>query len=538
MKEFETVIHAAYPASLPGDDLLRKLQGAARSTDRRIAVRKLWRRRVRLSLATCAVGGFVVGAVVLRPRIAFAYTILRAESAMNSQTVAAYQTWILEDDGTRTPGMSVATRGDEARITRGQETILYTGDKTWVYEAGSRFATYEPEDRAQVARLHVTTGTALLKELMSYGVSGAMQVDDEDGFVVASIVGKSERTRLRLFIDKASDLPVKMEIQNPYHGGWKVAEDGEFRFGSQVDANLFAPVFPKGVQTVDKRDTQRRLQAKWSKPLLSIRERGDGEDLRDVQVNEAGDVFILYTARRDGGKVRVSDNLGTTYLEAQDFGPTVSWTSGRVDGFKFPEGKLLGALFVPLTPPKETERTLDVVGMPMMSQPLTPASLGKRELVNGQEVVAWDLSVIKAHWEEEDKKAPDVEARTYHLKLSEPSCSTLPDYMTFLPQPIWGESDLRARETQARGDYEIDHRLWTEAERDIREAIAKTDQYYRETGNIGVQPDNYFKMYTILAAEGKHQEAVSWLRQLPDQMVYRNDDLQRRYKDAAAKEGL
>jgi hypothetical protein len=45
-------------------------------------------------------------------------------------------------------------------------------------------------------------------------------------------------------------------------------------------------------------------------------------------------------------------------------------------------------------------------------------------------------------------------------------------------------------------------------------------------------------LYEVLTAEGKHDEALIALKAVPDQMVYTNDDLQRRLEEAYAKEGL
>lgn len=538
MSSFETLAKAAFPPMPASAELIQKLRTLAIESDRKKAQKLIWRRRIRLTSLTAGVAGLAIGGVVLRPKIAFAYTLYRVESALKDQAVSTYRTWIIEADGSKTPGYSISTRGQEVRIDRGRETLLYTNHQRWIYQAGSGIATFEPSPDNALDRMKVTTGSALLREISSFGWLSPMDVEEENGQIVASVIGKSERTRLRLWIDEDTDLPLRTEIQSPSRGGWKTEEVGEFGFGTSVDAGLFKPNFPSGTRVVDKGAMERELRSRWSTPLMSVQENGDGMDIRDVQVNAEGDVFVLFTSRRVGGEVQVAGANGEAYLSAEPFDGSQEWTSGRVDGFTFPGGRLRGALFVPAEPSTWRPKAITIIAAPESTQAMIPASAGHKVIIHGKEYIGWSASEIEAYRKQHGGSPADVAKRTLTMRFETPNCEVLPAYMDFLPQGIQSETDLARREAKARGDWDKDHGLYAQAETEIHNAIDLTTRFYRETGNVGVQPEEYFELYEILAAEGKRAEALKYLKAVPDQMVYRNDGLQSRYEEAVRKEGL
>src|SRR5205085_10005525 len=86
-----------------------------------------------------------------------------------------------------------------------------------------------------------------------------------------------------------------------------------------LPATLFEPVFPKTTRRVEVEAEQRQWGARLGRGLAR-RSFGDRTIvLRDLQVNAAGDLFLLYTIGKFPGdttrdwSVEVADDLGTHY---------------------------------------------------------------------------------------------------------------------------------------------------------------------------------------------------------------------------------
>lgn len=453
---------------------------------------------------------------------------------MDDQASVHYRVWTLMPDGSRRLSQEIWRAGGTERIERGggREVIVQRDGKRFVYDQDAKSILAYVDD-PKTRRRESFNGTDLLREISSTGWLDSIHTVDAGSETVTSVVMRAERTRLRLWVNKATDLPTRVEIQSPKRGGWDTVQEGAFEFSRTTRDEGTIGNLPKGVPVVNVDEARAAYEAAWRAPRF----RYGSTRIYDVEANEKGDVFVVYS----GGNIRLEAD-GRTYTTSavsDEFQPTEHWlNSDRVDGLTSPYGDLRGKIFTPVAPHEWRPLSLRIICAHPQSQTFN-ASQGHRYTgPDGKEYVEWSPEDMARAQAENERTAPDRAARTYAVRIASPDCAIAPSYMALIPVAIRSDAELAHSDATSLARYYMAAGQYAEAERALRAEIRAFDLMCLDYGSPGVQPEAYMDLYDVLAAEGKHDEAIQALRAVPDQMVYRNDGLQRRLDAAMAKEHL
>lgn len=180
--------------------------------------------------------------------------------------------------------------------------------------------------------------------------------------------------RMIYFVDVDTHLVIRTELHRRGRGGkWIPNTIQETQFNQPLPTSTFDPKsFSRTARTVD-RD---RLEAVWKqrlmKPIVRQRLAGGTVELRDVERNADGDLFILYTQSNDvdvsiGWNASLTDGAGNRYLRRPldiaepDHGHISKYRDleaelkGRDRSVLRVDGeRLFGDLWIPILPPKGT----------------------------------------------------------------------------------------------------------------------------------------------------------------------------------------
>ena len=538
MKTLTELLNTAYQSEEPTTAFAGTIDRMAIERDRKVARKQLIKRRIRLSLGGLSLAGALTIGLILEPRIALSMMLNKVTGAMAKQGLVHFKVYTLLPDGSRKLAREFWHQGDQDRMDIGRNITWTRGSIKWDFDANSKVVFVTKDSGGMFGKKPTGfTGSAMLKEIEGSSWLDKVSTETDGDQVVTSVVGKNERTRVRLWINKSTDLPTKYEIQAPRGSAWETEQIGEFDF-SNANADVLTPKIPSDVQQIDRKDAVNQLKLKWREPLFTYKEK-DKVQIYDVQVNEEGDVFVLYTARWAWNRIHLEDSLGTTYLHGEsDFQPTMGYlNSDKVDGFSVAGNRLEGILFYPVEKGPWRPKTLRLVVQPEESTTI-PASAGHKFLKNGKEYYSWSPAEVAAYQAKFSGNFGHMKERTYSLQIDKPTCQSLPTYMAFMPIGINDEHDLTSKESRARADFFLATKDYAQAEAAARLQIKSFDRMCLEIGSPGVQPDAYFNLYEALAGQGKHEEAVATLKLIPDQMIYKNDELKDKVEAAFKKEGL
>lgn len=530
MNTLTDLMKTAYQGEEPTNEFAGTIENLAIEHDRRVARKQLIRRRIRLSLGGLSLAGVLTIGLILEPRIALSLMLKRVTGAMAQQGLVHMRVYTLQPDGSRTLAREFWHQGDQDRMNVGSSITWTRGSTKWDYDANSKVVFVTKDSGGMFGQKPAGfTGSALLKELEGASWLDRISTETKGGEVVTSVIGKNERTRIRLWVNKSSDLPTKYEIQTPRGSDWETEQVGEFTFSNE-DAGVFTPKLPNDVQQIDRKEAVNQLKRKWNKPLFTYKEK-DKVQIYDVQVNEAGDVFVLFTAQWAWGRLTLKDSLGNQYSAGEsDLEPSRS-------EFIVGGQRLEGAMFYPVANSPWSPRTLQVIVLPEESNSI-PASAGHKIFKNGKEYVTWSPEEMAAYKNNFLANFGHARERTYSIKMDRPTCSTLPAYTTFTQMGFPNVYDLENKEAKARTRFYLAKRNFERAEVEVRREIKAFDRSCLESGSPGVQPDAYYDLYQALAGQGKHDEAVATLKLIPDQMLYKDDDLKDKVDAAFKNEGL
>ena len=528
------MLKLAYPAEAPTDAHCEAMGHLAAKADLTRTKRLLARRRLRLSFGGLSFAAAATAVFVLEPRIAFAMLLNKVHARIDGQTSVHYTVWTIRADGSRIVSQEIWHQGaaDRVELGGGRQVQISRGLSRWVYDVAAK-TVLAYKDPPGTRRFGSFKGADLLHELDSSSWLDRVQTADAGDQIVTSVIPRNERTRIRLWVDKSSDLPTRMEIQSPRGAGWTTVQEGTFEFSSTPGLGDRMTELPHGISVIDAKLARTQLQAKWQKPLFAY----GSTRIYDVEANERGDIFVIYA----GDSIRLESDRAsyTSSMFSDEFQPTLHWhNSDRVEGFTSGNGDLRGKIFTPVRFGSWRPMHLRITCVHPSSNRFTPDEGEKIIGENGQTYYTWTVEEMARAMDKHEKTAPDRDKRTFNMQIAGPNCAIFPTYMPLVPMGIQSVADLDEIEAGARARYFKDRGLSADAEREIRAEIRAFDLKCVEIGSPGVQPQAYFDLYEVLAAQGKRDEAIAALKKVPDQMLYKNDDLQRRLDEAYAKEGL
>jgi hypothetical protein len=276
----------------------------------------------------------------------------------------------------------------------------------------------------------------------------------------------NEPVRVLFWVDLDTDLPIQFEKQAKRGDDWKTDGGGEFEFNRPVPDTLFDPHTLSKTATFFNKDEGKRIWGeRLSHPIASKKVGDRTLAVRDVQVNEAGDVFVLYTAGNKPGlpsnvsveeatqsgnnldwRLRLTDDLGTRYIANH------SWTFLPVmdrqhpslpNGYLFNGEKLEGAWFV-------TEKSLN--------------GRRPRQLT----VTFYVQPIIKGG----EPPLDGAKLKTdFTLPVSPTTPVLIPEWMPYMALGPWREADLNYERVRARGNYFREKGDLPQALEQFREAL-------------------------------------------------------------------
>lgn len=514
-ERLRATLAATYPALEPSEALRRRVAGLAAQQEalaprRTVDGASLGRRwtPLRLGLGLALATALIAAVVGRAPTMTATQLLQRAEAAVTQVRSAHFVRWRVALDGSRTKAGETWYQGGRWRLESPNEIQVYADGNLWAYEPRSnRVSLYRKKEGPFGFNPSGFSLAAMVRDYARWGWKDKIRLLDDttiDGQpahrVVIERAGEPERTLL--LVDAATDLPVRGEQQLHTAGQWVTQVILEQRYDEPLPAPLFVPEFPKSARLLDV-DAGRQL---WERRLakgIARRRVGDRTVvIRDLQVNAAGDVFLLYTAgSRTGDRwqdwsIDLKDERGTRYLPGEAFqpyvegGPETGW-----HGFVFQGAKLEGGWWVPVAP---------------------QSSWKPRRFT-----LTFHVQPIAHHGKDPVPDENFSASSSFILIVERHAAPLLPDYMPYMATGGLQPSDLMRSRAMARAQYyRYQGRDLPRALAFYREILRLRDERAREISEPILDPDTWVLVAEVLREMGRKQEALEALDRASQEARY------------------
>jgi outer membrane lipoprotein-sorting protein len=305
----------------------------------------------------------------------------RLENAVSDVKSAHQVWWKIGPDGARSKEAETWYQEGEWRIETDDENRpsvqIYNGGRLYSYDKKTDKVTYW---RAKGPFGFNPSGFSIKAMIGDEGRWGWKDRIERQGRGVLNgravekvlVLRANEPDRTLISVDSRTDRPIRMETETERGGEWITSGLAEMEYDRPIPPSAFDPRGVSKTATFFNRDEGKRL---WGEKLAKgIAKRRLGSRtvvLRDVQVNDDGDVFILYTAGSpvdpwagfafNVGSIGVTDNLGTRYITTDcSLSPVEFSSSAPPKGYVFERAMLEGVWFAPLEPMKKRARSLTI----------------------------------------------------------------------------------------------------------------------------------------------------------------------------------
>ena len=491
---------ATLQARLDAEHLRSRSAGLKRQSRRRIV-----RRGLTLASAACA----VAFASVMLPKILVRRVLAQMASAAENVRSMHRVVWIVEEDGSRRKIEETWFQGGRWRIERGRNLQIHTRGKSYFYEPRARLATWNRQadgpfsnNASGFSIRALIADVALWKWSDKITLAPDVQVLDGRRARVATIEPARENIRIVLYAEPETLLPFRFDLQEPTRDGWKLSQTSAIEYNLPLQASLFEPRFPLSTRVIDARAEREEWARSLQKPRAVVVQGKQRIAVRDVQMNERGEVFVLYTAGRQLPTTPFNIN-GVARQRQQSWSVPYVW---------------LG-----LESAASTWMRLQILHQPFIASANGP---GQGVTING-EPLKWAI------WTRSEPLAPGSRPGPQRLKLSirnrgatsaaSVSLSIPRATFTLLPAyarhavPGMTEADLlnavdevRAQKLRHRFVYYTSKSRPQEARQAVtlyRAIIARTEEQWRAEGNSGVQPDKWLTLAELCLKLGQREEA-------------------------------
>ncbi|HVT12630.1 MAG TPA: hypothetical protein VHE55_10205 [Fimbriimonadaceae bacterium] len=507
MSELKNAFATAFPALDVSPDAQYRAIEAARRADSQASRRGYGRLRLRMGIGVGVASVAVVATMLLIPSNSAASYLRRVRQRIGDAKSAHMIDWSIGPDGKRTKESEIWYQDGKWRIDsggRGSETIA-DGEHKWLYQPSHKTVRVSAADGPFSKN---PSGFTLSSMIADMGSSNKIKIVDEGASEKFTVLNPIDNTILTLWIDKKTDYPIRGTVETQTRNGPRLIGTLECEFNKPLSASLFAPQFPADVKVVDESAGEAYWQRELSKELAVFRhpdKTGTPLVLHNLQVTDSGDVFLLYSGQANPNDWEVTDDLGNTYLTCDGFQPDMSDTKGNhVKGILVEGKKLDGAWFTPLRPQVAPwkARTLSIRANNVWfkADPEKIKRLPKGAMVSTNEMTRVTTPM-----------------GTYTVRIGAPTCEVTPDYMPYMGMGPEEEFDLRREEDEVRFNYFHFRGSYAEAEPYLRDEIAITERHERETGQQWLQRRSFYMMYLNLKLQGRHEEAVQWLKRVLDE---------------------
>jgi WD40 repeat protein/outer membrane lipoprotein-sorting protein len=453
-------VHGAPSAALSRRVTLLAAQNLEKQQRRHGSQRVLKR-----GLAICAAAALLFCVIRATPFVMAELFIRRVEAAVGKVQSAHIITWKVLENGervrtTETWQQNSLYRSEswpEEVTGRRREIKIFRDGKLWTYEPELNKVTLRRQNTPYGTEDADLTGTGLIRtftkaSVMKTSMSVTTEHTNFNGQPARRVriktTGRYESYDTRILVDDSTDLPISVDMEVlQEQSGKKLTIVAEFDFNRPLTAELFEPTFPKTARLFDYDNGKEE----WRKRLATgIASRKVGERtivIRDFQVNDEGDVFMLYTAgkRPDDSfratgqgyagkdwKISLTDEFGTHYESAT---PQTSFqpmsgngvaSVGHPDGYTFEGERLEGDCWIPLSPQSHKKPRRFTVTFNI-----------NRKNLHGQ-------------WEGPELKANLSETVKFTFPVDRPTTAVVPDYMPYMFIGVQ-EERLQSARAEVRG---------------------------------------------------------------------------------------
>jgi outer membrane lipoprotein-sorting protein/peroxiredoxin len=514
-ERLRATLAAAYPALEPSEALRRRVAGLAAQQEAREPQRtgdsaSLGRRwtPLRLGLGLALATALLAAVVGRAPTVTATQLLQRAEAAVTQVRSAHFVRWRVAADGSRTKVGETWYQAGRWRLESPNEIQIYADGTLWSYEPRlSKVSLFRKKEGPFGFNPSGFSLAAMVRDYARWGWKDKIRRLDDTTIggrpahrVVIERAGEPERSLL--LVDAVTDLPIQGEQQLATAGQWVTQVILEQRYNEPLPAQLFVPEFPKSARLFDVDAGRQRWERRLAKGLARRRVGDRTIVIRDLQVNAAGDVFLLYTAgSRPGDRwqdwsIGVRDETGTHYLPSEGFQPYLE--GGPADwwhGFVFQGAKLEGGWWVPAEP---------------------QSSWKPRRFT-----LTFHVHPIAHHGKDPVPDENFSAGSSFILIVERPAAPLLPEYMPSMAMGGLQPGDLMRSRAMARAQY------YRYQERDLpralalyREILRLRDERTQQIGEPILDAQAWLDLGEVLREMGRNQEALEALEQALREAIY------------------
>lgn len=482
-------LNRAFPNKPMSENLIMRVQSLSNSITRPPSIFS----PKRIAFATTAVGIAAIGVLLLAPQKASAsfpeimqtvdgaktahFTFLNAEG---KQTRAMYymdNMWRIEE-GSQI--VSIYVKGLEVRYARNQNV-------DYISKSNSPFS-------QKVTSFKISS---LLGSHLGQTIAPPKQVSDK-GRDATQYVVESGPERYDFYVDPTTELPYRCDLS--YHGqdGWNHVSSIRMEFNTKLNPSLFQHTISRSIVNVD--DAKPALLKKLAASRLAAVKTDQGECIiRDLQVNDAGDIFVLYTAtgvpsNQVLSPLTVNDSQGNRYLNTDFMVQPINLTEGealRAQWFTKASGD------AGIAPDKIT------VSVYMNGNRVSDANQPTRWVATNR--IPKDAKVVT-----QDMMDPVYEARPvslYTVHHPKPTKERLPAYALLIGYPDITGTTFEMNKKLARARYWTSEQNWPKAEDLYRATIDAVKAIEDACGQQYAMGEFYDGLAKSLGKQGKTEEA-------------------------------
>jgi len=506
MSELKELFTNTYPTSDPSPLARDRVVEMALAADRRTTQGRTRSQRLRFGFGIGFASLVVGGGILMAPSITTASYVRRVGALVKDAQSAHIVEWAPTPGGGRKRVRELWYQGGRWRIDAPmfESVTLADGMRQWVYSPSRKSVTVTALRGGFIGG----KGFTLTSMLSGQPRGSQVRISGSPGIKTVVFENSIDHSKTTMWINERTDYPISGKVETVTPNGQKTALLFECEFNHPIAPDRFSTKFPSGTKVVDAVSGARFWQRELSRSMASFKvDSPAGKDklvVRDVQLTEGGDVFMLYTGPQMQDGISVTDDLGNTYVRCDGFQPQayrMNDESQKIEpeeGIRVDGAALNGMWWTPLAKPGEkvSARTIN----------FSFAAIWYRA----------DAEKMK-HWPK-DKPVPMTEMTKmtspvgkWSVRMTGPSSGVVPDYMPYMgigPKEIF---DVDQRGDDARLGFLISAGRFEEAEPVLRNAIARIEGREALTGQSWAKGGYYFKMYQTLKAQGRDQEARPWL---------------------------
>jgi len=343
---FQSTLRQLYPSGEPSTELLEKMATMSQQTDGAAASRVkrqtlLWRSGISVAAAAVAIG--VCLTFILTPKMTLARTLHTVyTNLLNAQGSHCRITY--SPNGKPTMVGEVWSREGKWRqdsMGNGMHLVQIRADgKFWNYIPAEHRATYqESREKTPMTSIDGEKLQAQMYQMLSDANAKNLGTEMRDGRplqkiavygpVQRFITYRPESGRAIFWIDKSKMLPARAEQQLQEKGNWITIQTVDFDFEQPVSPAVFT--IPSDVRTADIRVLGEEAGRPFIRPIAEKQFHSRTIALRDVQVNQEGDIFVLYT----DGSTRDTNKESYATVVGDDRGTVYAGTAGGIEPFLY-----------------------------------------------------------------------------------------------------------------------------------------------------------------------------------------------------------